>query len=175
MGETTTGTDASRPGTVADRLRQTRSRRFVGRGGELELFRTALAAPEPPFTVLYVHGPGGVGKTALLQAFAETALDAGRVAIALDGRELESSPPGFLAALGLALGLPDHDDPLAALASDRPVVLLLDTYEVAAPLDDWLRQRFLPALSGDTLVVLGAATRPPRPGRSTPAGATCCA
>ena len=162
MGETTTGTDASRPGTVADRLRQARSRRFTGRAGELELFRTALAAPEPPFTVLYVHGPGGVGKTALLQAFAETALDAGRVAIALDGRELEPSPPGFLAALGLALGLADHDDPLAALVSDRPVVLLLDTYEVAAPLDDWLRQRFLPALSGDTLVVLGGRN-PPAP------------
>jgi hypothetical protein len=169
MGETTTGMGASRPGTVADRLRQARSRRFVGRVGELELFRAALAAPEPPFTVLHVHGPGGVGKTTLLQAFAEAAVGAGRVAVALDGRELEPSPPGFLAALGLALGQPSHDDPLAALGSDQPVVLLVDTYEVAAPLDDWLRQRFLPALPADTLVILGGRN-PPTPAWRVDAG-----
>src|SRR5687768_14935047 len=102
MSESTAGAGASRPGTVADRLRQARRRRFVGRVGELELFRTALEAPEPPFTVLHVHGPGGVGKTALLRAFAEVAVGAGRVAVALDGRDLEPSPPGFQAALGLA-------------------------------------------------------------------------
>jgi hypothetical protein len=169
MGETTVGAGASRPGTVAERLRQARRRRFIGRAGELELFRAALEGPEPPFTVLHVHGPGGVGKTALLQAFAEAAVGAGRVAVALDGRELEPSPLGFLAALGLALGAPGHDDPLAALPSDRPVVLLLDTYEVAAPLDDWLRQRFLPALPGDTLVVLGGRN-PPSPAWRVDAG-----
>jgi AAA ATPase domain len=169
MGEATVGAGASRPGTVADRLRQARRHHFVGRAGELELFRTALQAPEPPFTVLHVHGPGGVGKTALVQAFAEAAVGAGRAAVALDGRELEPSPPGFLAALGLALGVPNHDDPLAALPSDRPVVLLLDTYEVAAPLDDWLRQRFLPALPGDTLVVL-SGRNPPTPAWRVDAG-----
>jgi hypothetical protein len=169
MGETTMGAGASRPGTVAERLRQARRRRFMGRAGELELFRTALEAPEPPFTVFHVHGPGGVGKTALLQAFAEAAVGAGRVAVALDGRELEPSPSGFLAALGLALGVPGHDDPLAALPNDRPVVLLLDTYEMAAPLDDWLRERFLPALPGDTLVVLGGRN-PPSPAWRVDAG-----
>jgi hypothetical protein len=48
-------------------------------------------------------------------------------------------------------------------------VLLLDTYEVAAPLDDWLRQRFLPALPGDTLVVLGGRN-PPSPAWRVDAG-----
>ena len=63
--------------TVADRLKSARRRRFVGRAAELELFVGALAASEPPFSVLWIHGPGGVGKTALLGAFAEAAADAG--------------------------------------------------------------------------------------------------
>ena len=54
--------------TVADRLKSARRRRFVGRAAELELFLGALAASEPPFSVLWLHGPGGVGKTALLGA-----------------------------------------------------------------------------------------------------------
>src|SRR5690349_9114088 len=57
--------------TVADRLKSARRRRFVGRAAELELLQGALAAAEPPFSVLWVHGPGGVGKTALLGEFAE--------------------------------------------------------------------------------------------------------
>ena len=63
--------DAAQPATVGHRLRQARNRWFLGRDGELDLFRAALGAPEPPFTVLHVHGPGGVGKSALLRAFAD--------------------------------------------------------------------------------------------------------
>src|SRR3712207_2837788 len=63
--------------TVADRLRGARGQWFVGRAAEVELFRWALEADEPPFSVLFVHGPGGVGKTALLDAFGRAAEKAG--------------------------------------------------------------------------------------------------
>jgi hypothetical protein len=49
-----TSEDAARPVTVGHRLRHARQRWFLGRDGELELFRGALRAPEPPFTVLHV-------------------------------------------------------------------------------------------------------------------------
>ena len=75
--------------TVADRLRQARRRRFVGRTGELELFRTALTPGGSGFTVLFVHGPGGIGKTTLLGALAEAAEEANATAVRLDAR----SPP----------------------------------------------------------------------------------
>ena len=52
---------------LADRLAAVRRGRFVGRRAELALFRSALLADEPPFAVLHIHGPGGVGKTTLLR------------------------------------------------------------------------------------------------------------
>ena len=57
--------------TVAGRLRRARHRRFVGRSREIELFAGALTAPGEPFTVLFVHGPGGAGKTRLGLALAD--------------------------------------------------------------------------------------------------------
>ena len=86
--------------TVADRLKSARRRRFVGRTAEVELFLGALVVPEPPFSVLWIHGPGGVGKTALLGAFAEAAGDAGVDVVSLDLRAIEPSPPAFMAELG---------------------------------------------------------------------------
>ena len=55
-----------RTSRLADRLAAARRARFVGRLAELELFRAALLEQEPPFAVLHLFGPGGVGKTALL-------------------------------------------------------------------------------------------------------------
>jgi hypothetical protein len=54
-----------------------RHRRFVGRVAERDLFRSVLASDRPPFNVLYVLGPGGVGKTTLLREFANTCKEAG--------------------------------------------------------------------------------------------------
>ena len=78
--------------TVADRLKSARRRRFVGRAAELELFLGALAASEPQFSVLWICGPGGVGKTALMRALGEAAADADVPVVNLDVRTIEPSP-----------------------------------------------------------------------------------
>jgi hypothetical protein len=147
-----------RPATVADRLHAARRRRFVGRAAELELFRGALEAAEPPFSVLWVHGPGGVGKTMLLDVLAGAARDAGCDPVRLDLRGLEPSPPAFLRGLRDAFGVPD--DPARRLAELRSAVLLLDTFEVAVALEGWLRDEFVPGLPAGVLVVI-AGRRPP--------------
>ena len=148
---------------LADRLAVARRRRFVGRAAELALFSSALADTEPPFALLHVHGPGGVGKTLLLGEFARLAADVGVPAVRLDGRDLDPSPPGFLAALGRALDEPPDASPMAALARRPRAVLLVDTYETLAPLDAWLRETLLPELPGGHLVVL-AGRDPPAAG-----------
>ena len=88
---------------IADRLAAERRRRFVGRESEIENFRSALLADEPPFVALHVNGPGGVGKTTLLEELARVAHAAGRVVVRIDGRNIEPSPLGFLVVLSRAL------------------------------------------------------------------------
>lgn len=148
---------------LADRLNAARRRRFVGRDGERSLFAAALAAGAWPFSLLYVFGPGGVGKTTLLYQFLATCDEAGVPGLYLDARNVEPSPDSFVAALQRLLGLDPAEAPAQALAA-RPArrVLCLDTYETLAPLDDWLRETFLPQLPEDLLIVL-AGRRPAAP------------
>ena len=148
------------PPTLGARLRWARRRRFVGRVGELELFRAAVEGPGAPWGVLFVYGPGGVGKTALLAAFAEAAEAIGVPAWRVDLRGVEPSPPGFLAAVASAIGVADGGAALATLGSGGRRVLLIDTYESAAGLDRWVREKFLPELGAESLVVVAGRDAP---------------
>ena len=154
---------------LLDRLNNVRRQRFIGRTGELALFARALAAAEPPFFVLYVYGPGGVGKTTLLSRFARTAQEAGVTVAALDARNLELTPAAFLGSLSLALGGEPNAPPVELLAQQPGrTVILLDTYELMAPLDDWLRDVFLPQLPDQVLTVLASRHAPAPPWRADP-------
>ncbi|MEZ4768962.1 MAG: ATP-binding protein [Caldilineales bacterium] len=149
---------------LADRLSAARRRRFIGRVAEQALFESAIHADELPFYVLHVHGPGGVGKTSLLAQFTTLAERAGVLVLAVDARNMEPTPGAFLASLGAALGIDLSQSPAEALAA-RPgrAALLIDTYELLAPLDGWLRETFLPQLPERVLTVL-ASRHPPSPG-----------
>lgn len=142
---------------LADRLQDARRRRFIGRTAELALFEVALAAAELPFFLLFIHGPGGVGKTALLAQYALLAEQAGAIPLAIDARNIEPTPETFLAALSVALGHAPDQSPVEVMAQrlDR-YVLLVDTYELLAPLEGWLRDTFLPQLPENTLTVLAS-------------------
>jgi energy-coupling factor transporter ATP-binding protein EcfA2 len=146
---------------LADRLSAARQGRFVGRATELELFYSALNAAELPFCVLYIYGPGGIGKTTLLQQFGRLCQSTQVPLIALDGRNLEPSPDAFIHSLRLALDVPLSDAPLQALAAQTSRhVIVIDTYEKLSPLDAWLREEFLPQLPEQALVVI-AGRNPP--------------
>jgi len=147
--------------SLAERLKAERHRRFVGRVRELNLFQSAIAATELPFYVLHVFGPGGVGKTTLLREFARLCEQAQTRVINLDGRNIEPAPESFLSALRFVMSLPPLDSPLQVLASQAGRnVILLDTYETLAPLDEWLRQVFLPQLSDNTFIVISGRHSP---------------
>ena len=83
-----------------------RRQRFVGRAAEIELFRACLDGESPAFAVLFVHGPGGIGKSSLLDAFAAAARRKQRRVVRLDGRDLLPSPEGVRSALDTALREP---------------------------------------------------------------------
>src|SRR4051794_37725782 len=96
--------------TIAARLSSVRERNFVGRSAEQELWATALAAATPPFALLWITGPGGIGKSSLVRRFAGVAEGLGITPIMLDARPLISSPDQCLEALANALGLPGDRD-----------------------------------------------------------------
>lgn len=153
---------------VGHRLAEVRRKRFVGRRTELELFRSALAEEEPPFNLLFVHGPGGIGKTALLEQYARLGAEAGRPVLRLDGHDILPTSHGFSLALSQALALAEGEDPVSALSRLGDPVLLVDTFEALQPIEDWVRSHFLPLLPARTLAVFAGRNAPTEAWRSDP-------
>ena len=149
--------------SLAEHLKQARHARFVGREGELNLFSSAVRAEHLPFFVLHIFGPGGVGKTTLLQEFIRICENHTAHTTYLDVRHVEPAPEPFLHALHLALNIAPEDSISNYLSNHgKKWVILLDTYETLSPLEDWLRTSFLPELPETVLMVL-AGRNPPAP------------
>ncbi|MER5219549.1 ATP-binding protein [Streptomyces flaveus] len=87
--------DGAQQTALSVRLRTARRGAFVGRSEELEIYRAALEGKPGAPAVMHVHGPGGVGRSALLLRFAEEAEAQGRTVIHLDGRTLLPMPAAF--------------------------------------------------------------------------------
>jgi hypothetical protein len=166
---------------IADRLKQLRCRRFVGRERELAQLEQCTE-PDGP-VVTFLHGIGGMGKSALLEVLEERLAARGVRALCLDARHFEPTPRGFWEALGGELGLrtgreeqpePELDAPSAqvsdALAGAPGIcVLVVDHYELLRLLDAWLRTEFVPRLPARVRLIL-AGRHPPAPGWSTTTG-----
>lgn len=149
------------PESLAERLRAAHQQRFVGRADELARFEHALGADDLPFAVLYVHGPGGIGKTALLQEMQYRCADRDVAVHHLDARHVEPTSDAVRDALQQA-GLPLSD----GTASAERSVLFVDTFEALAPLHPWVRETLIPHLPASCLVVLSGRTPPPPAWRS---------
>jgi hypothetical protein len=166
------------PQSLGERLEQERARRFVGRADELEVVSSRLAAavqgtlPEPVegavfdmlrphtdtgqpdlFSALWVHGPGGIGKSSLLRAYARAARAAGFSVAEVDCGRIMPSPDGIRAAVNDSFRS-------SAGANVQPSLIIIDSAERLGSAENWLREEFLPALPGDSVVVIGGR-RPP--------------
>jgi AAA ATPase domain len=131
--------------TLAERLADRDRERFVGREAELDLLERCLT-PDQPAAVVFIHGPGGIGKSTLLREFERRASAAGWDTYSVEGREL-----GPNSALE-----PTVD---AARASSRPLILI-DTYERMTGLDGYLRNILLPSLPGSAVIVIASRAAP---------------
>jgi hypothetical protein len=132
--------------TLADRLAARDRQHFIGRESELAFF-DSLLVEDPPANVVLVHGPGGIGKSTLLRQVARRAEARGRSPRLVDARELAPVPGELEQAL-------DGVD-----AETLPLVMF-DTYERMAAAGTYLRQRLLPSLPEQSLVILAGRNAP---------------
>ncbi|OJF10199.1 AAA family ATPase [Couchioplanes caeruleus] len=133
--------------SLGDRLRLARARAFVGRREELAAFDEALRGEPTAAPVMYVHGPGGIGKSTLVRQLCDAARHAGRMLVELDGRFVGRSPADF-------------ERSAQPVLDRRDVVLVVDSFEHCQWLETWLWQRFLPRIADGALVVLAGRQAP---------------
>ncbi|MEU9383032.1 AAA family ATPase [Streptomyces sp. NPDC048279] len=134
-------------GSLGSRLTAARDQAFVGRDAEQALFRSAVAGAPGTAPVLFVHGPGGIGKSTLLRRFAREARKLGRLVVEVDGRTIPPTPEGFEEAAGKAV-------------SEPGVVLMVDTFERCQGLQGWLSEHFLPRLPRGAIAVIAGRQAP---------------
>jgi hypothetical protein len=148
--------------TIADLIRQGRRTPLAGRDAELRLLRQVTAPAGP--VVVYVHGPAGIGKTALISALDACLEDEGVRRLHIAASAVEPTPTAILTALGRIL---DHNartvaELAAALAGVEDITVVMvddvDTWRLAA---SWLRADLLPALPASTRFVLAGTVPPP--------------
>ncbi|APR81091.1 Hypothetical protein A7982_06438 [Minicystis rosea] len=100
-------------------------------------------------TILHVTGPGGIGKSALVRVFVERAQAVGLRVKEIDARTVEPSIPAVRAAFDAAGFVPSGDR----------VVVVLDTYELLASCDFFVRAEVL-RRAGPHLVVIAGRGQP---------------
>jgi len=82
-----------------DLVRRRAGHRFVGRRHEVERFRLNFLYAVPPALLFVVRGPGGIGKSALLEEYSAIAAEHGFVTACASGTDLHV--PGEVAVLQL--------------------------------------------------------------------------
>jgi DNA-binding CsgD family transcriptional regulator len=139
-------------GSVSDRVAAAAAAALVGRAEERARLTALLAAHGP--AAVFVHGPGGIGKTTLV---AGTLATLPLNCVSLDGRHMEPTAPGALAALGTALGAPAPPSATAAgerIADAGVEVLVIDSFERLNLLDGWIRNELVSALPAAVTTLL---------------------
>ncbi len=138
--------------TMSDDARAAATARFVGRTHELARLDAALDGTTSK--VLWIFGPGGIGKSTLTRAMADRAAARGCRPVTFDLRTLEPTAQALDTAIRDAATL---DEP----GGRRFVVI--DTFDRVAGLEAWARSNLLDLLPAGTVVAI-AGRQAPGPG-----------
>lgn len=132
---------------LSDLAARREAERFVGRGEVLALVDAALDG-HSDVRVLYLHGPGGVGKSAIVRAVGRRADGADRPVVRVDGRLVGPTLEHLRAAI--------------APATTAGSVLLVDEVDEVASLRRELRELVLDTVPASGLVVVAGRAVPDR-------------
>lgn len=137
---------AGRASRLGEHLASLDAARFCGRAGLLDRIDSLLAG-RSPIRIVLVRGPGGIGKSALLREIDRRAAAAGRPTWALDARALDPVPG-------------ELERTLDGTAEQAGAVVLVDAFEHNPAQGALLRERVLPGLAADALVVVAGRHAP---------------
>ena len=118
-----------------------------GRERELASLQRVLDANGP--RVAFVYGVAGIGKSALLNAFASSVRGSGTQVWRIDCAAIDPTESSFRAALDAAGWQPGSAG-----------VVLVDTYEMFRIADPWLRHELVPSLSTELRFVIAGRDAP---------------
>lgn len=132
-----------------------------GREAELSVLGRVLEEDGP--RVCFVYGISGIGKSTLLDRFADDCRSRGVPVFRVDCRSVEPTDQGFLEGLAAAVersGAPRGAGELVPIVGPGRSVVIVDTYELFRIADPWLRRELLAAL-GPSVSVVVAGREPP--------------
>lgn len=152
-------------GKLGEALSVERARLFVGRDKELRFIQKWITQHDAPTEVVFISGMGGIGKSALMLQFLNTAQQERILSIWLDGRVCMDTPGGFLESLNAFLihhpavkASPNKSiQDIIAEMTHRKLLLCIDNYEYIHKIEGWLKEVFLPGLSANGLLVVLAS------------------
>ncbi|MGD9734186.1 MAG: hypothetical protein AB7V58_01050 [Solirubrobacterales bacterium] len=119
--------------------------RLVSR--EVELGRIREALRSEGMAGVFVHGAGGVGKTALLRRVAAATREEGYSVTWLDGRDVAPAPD-------------ELEDALASARTEPRPLIVLDSFEHVESLGGYLRRALIASLPGGSAVLIGSRRAP---------------
>jgi DNA-binding winged helix-turn-helix (wHTH) protein len=158
------GSAAPNAANLGDRLRLEAAKRFVGRDAELALLRECVLSNPPSTPLFFVYGPGGIGKTALLERISSEAAAKGTALVRIDAAALPPTPDGIMDSLVRFLGLREPartvEDVASGWFAPGCSILVIDSFEYLEPIGGWVRDTLLPALPSQTIVVLAGRHAP---------------
>ncbi len=146
--------------TIGDRLEHAKQAHFIGRQDEVRVFERALADTSRSWLILNIFGPGGIGKSTLLDAFRRSTEASNSLYLYIDAPDCGNSAEIFIAQLcamltsSVTCEQKKLFDQLAQIAESKQVVIAIDTFEEIGDMNRWIREYFLPKLPGNCMIVI---------------------
>ena len=145
--------------TLGDQLRNFEEQLFIDRPQELELFQQALHGAPRHWHILNIYGPGGIGKSTLLDGYRRLSEQHGTPYLYFDASDFDAHPARFVQRCATLLQLDEQSlaavlETLTDLTKNGMVVIAIDTYEDTGELNRWLRENFFAHLPKRCLMVI---------------------
>lgn len=141
-------------GGLAGSLEDARGRGFIGRDPEMNAVASSLTTRSTP-RVHFFYGPGGIGKSTLLDAIGRMSTTLGHRPAYVDSREIVCSTHAVADAIASQSGT------AAGERTGEPAVLLIDGFELLETLGEWFRNTLLPSRPPDSVTVIAGRNPPP--------------